>query len=97
MAIAAIGSAARWVNPLQIAHGAISIHSAGGRSINQVMDQACEAVFVKSRFEYKRACIMPSPASGHVLSLSMTKTSMMAKINVQNRSESLFCEHAYEF
>jgi len=54
------------------------------------MDHACNAVFVKSRFEYKRACIMPSPASGHVPLLSMTKTSIMAKINDQNRSEALF-------
>jgi len=37
---------------------------------------------------------MPSPASGHVPLLSMTKTSMMAKINDQNRSKSLFmCMH----
>jgi len=37
---------------------------------------------------------MPSPASGHVPLLSMTKTSMMAKINDQNRSEALFmCTH----
>jgi len=79
MAITAIGSAATWVTPLQIAHGVIGIHSAGERSINQVMDHACKAIFVKSRFEYKRACIMPSPASGHVPLLSMTKTSMMAK------------------
>jgi len=94
MAITAIGSAAIWVTPLQIAHGAIGIHSAGERSINQVMDHACEAIFVKSRFEYKRACIMPSPASGYVPLLSMTKTCMMAKINDQNRSEALFmCMH----
>jgi len=56
MVITAIGSAATWVTPLQIAHGAISINSAGERSINQVMDYACKAVFIKSRFEYKRAC-----------------------------------------
>jgi hypothetical protein len=56
MMITAIRSAATWVTPLQIAHGAISIHSAGERSINQVMDYACKAVFIKSRFEYKRAC-----------------------------------------
>ena len=79
MMITAIRSAATWVTPLQIAHGAISIHSAGERSINQVMDHACKAVFIRSRFEYKRACIMPSPASGHVPLLSMTKKSMMAK------------------
>ena len=37
---------------------------------------------------------MPSPASRHVPLLSMTKTSMMAKINDQNRSEVLFmCMH----
>ena len=37
---------------------------------------------------------MPSPASGHVPLLSMTKTSMMAKINDQNRCEALFmCMH----
>jgi len=94
MAIIAIESATTWVNPLQIAHRAMSIHSAGERSITQVMDHACKAVFVKSRFEYKRACIMPSPASGPVPLLSMTKTSMMAKINDQNRSETLFmCMH----
>jgi len=35
-----------------------------------------------------------SPASGHVLLLSMTKTSMMAKIDDQIRSEALFmCMH----
>jgi len=91
MAITAIGFAAKWVPPLQIAHGIIGIHSAGERSINQVMDHACKAIFVKSGFEYKRACIMPSPASGHVPLLSMTKTStMMAKINDQNRSQALF-------
>jgi len=84
MAITAIGSAATWVTPLQIAHGVIGIHSSGVRSINQVIDHACKAIFVKSRFEYKRACIMPSPASGHVPLLSMTKTSMMAKINDRN-------------
>jgi len=94
MAITAIGSAATWVTPLQIAHGVIGIHSAGARSIDQVMDHACKAMFVKYRFEYKRACIMPSPASGHVPLLSMTKTSMMAKINDRNRSEALFmCMH----
>jgi len=76
-------TAATWVTPLQIAHGVIGIHSAGKLSINRVMDHACTAIFVKSRFEYKRACIMPSPASGHVPLLSMTKTSMMAKINDQ--------------
>ena len=52
MAITAIGSAATWITPLQIAHGVIGIHSAGARSINQVMDHACKAIFVKSRFEY---------------------------------------------
>jgi len=57
MAITAVGSAATCVTPLQITHGAISIHSAGEKSINQVMDHACKAVFVKSRFEYTRACI----------------------------------------
>jgi len=96
MAITAIGSAATWATPLQIAHGVVAIRSAGERSINQVMDHACKAVFVKSksRFDYKRAGIMPSPASGHVPLLSMTKTSMMAKINDQNRSEALFmCMH----
>jgi len=37
---------------------------------------------------------MPPPASGHVPLLSMTKTSMMAKINDRNRSEALFmCMH----
>ena len=37
---------------------------------------------------------MPSPASGHVLLLSMTKTSMMAKFNDRNRSEAIFlCMH----
>jgi len=37
---------------------------------------------------------MPSSASGHVLLLSMTKTSMMAKINDQNQSEALLmCMH----
>ena len=76
--ITAIGSAATWVTALQIAHGVIGIHSAGARSINQVMDHASKAIFVKSRFEYKRACIMPPPASGHVPLLSMTKTSMIA-------------------
>ena len=34
--------------------------------------------------------IMPSPASGHVPLLSMTKTSMMAKTNDQSQSEALF-------
>jgi len=96
-AISAMGSADTWVTPLQIAHGAISIRSAGGsageRSINQVMDHACEAVFVKSSFEYKRACIMPSLASGHVPLLSINKTSMMAKINDQNRSALFMCMH----
>jgi len=53
-------------------------------SINQVMDHVCKAVFVKSRFEYKRACIIPSPAGGHVPFLSMTKTSTMARNNDQN-------------
>ena len=90
MAITAIGSAATWVTLLQITHGVIGIHSTGERSINQVMDHARKAIFVKSRFEYKRACFMPSPASGDVPLLSMTKTSMMAKINDQNRSEALF-------
>ena len=33
IAITAIGSAATWVTPLQVAHRAISIHSAGERSI----------------------------------------------------------------
>ena len=90
MAITAIKSAATWVTPLQIEHEAISIHSAGVRFINQVVDHACKAVLVRSRFEYNRACIMPLPASGHVLLLSMTKTSMMATNNDQNRSEALF-------
>ena len=44
MAITAIGSAATWVTPLQIAHGAISIHFARKRSIIQIMDYACKAV-----------------------------------------------------
>ena len=80
MAITAIGSVATWVTPLQIAHGVMGIHSAGARSIDQVIDHACKAIFVKSRFEYKRAYIMPPPASGHVPLLSMTKTSMMQKL-----------------
>jgi len=94
MAINALRAAAPWVTPFQIANGAISIHSAGAQSINQDMDHACKAVFVNSRFEYKQAYIVPMfasvPASGPVQLLSMTKTSMMAKIDDQNRSEALF-------
>ena len=90
MAITTIGSAATWVTPLQIAHGVIGTHSAGAR----FMDHACKAIFVKSRFEYKRACIMPPPVSGHLPLVSMTKTSMMAKIDDRNRSEVLLmCMH----
>jgi len=39
MAITAIGSAATWVTPLQIAHGVMGIHSAGEMSINQWITQ----------------------------------------------------------
>ena len=52
MAITAIGSAATWATPLQIAHGVVAIRSAGERSINQVMDHACKAVFVKSKSRF---------------------------------------------
>jgi len=49
MTINTIESTASWVAPLQIAHKAMSIHSASERLISQVTNHICKAVFVKSR------------------------------------------------